>query len=234
MKSRAGIIGFMLLLTAVFGSVVTGIYIGAAPVLARNAEFLQQRALVQVFALADPRQVTPAQVQELIRSRVREGQLRQDPQSGWTFRLLEAYADADMQQLQAYGFRFHGLGFWGPIEGIMAVSPDLAQTVGLVIVLHSETPGLGGRITEPEFLNAFRDGIDITPPEQAESFIRIRATAPPPGTAAAQRHVDAITGATQTSIAMERILNQTLQRFHRAMQAPPLADAEVAAASVHK
>lgn len=209
------VVVFMVAVALVFGSGVTGIYLGAADLLQRNTEFLRQRALVAVFDYGDTRRLSKAEVAALVEARVVAGEPCTDPETGRRFDLLKAYTDADRTTLKAYGFPFRGLGFWGPIQGILAVTPDLSRTVGFVVLEQSETPGLGGRIEEPVFTDQFRRGITVSP-NPGGAVIRMGSTGVP---APDGRQVDAITGATQTCLAMERVLNDQLGSFHRAMAA---------------
>ncbi len=106
-----------------------------------------------------------------------------------------------------YGTQFAGPGLWGTIEGVIAVTADLREIVGIEIVSDNETPGLGGRINEPWFKDQFRGervtagGIDVTQiagdgdPDRANGLI------------------DGITGATRTSDSMEAIVNRELRRL---------------------
>ena len=206
------IVAFMVLMAAVFGAGVTGIYLASQGTLERNRAFLRERSLVEAFGIGDTRQLTKNQVLELVEKRIEQDDTIRDPESGWETPLLKAY-EPDGKTLIGYGFMFRGPGFWAPIEGILAVSPDLTTTIGMTIVQQAETPGLGGRITEPIFTKQFREGILISPPENGP-HIRVGAA-----DKANPRQVDAITGATQTSMAMERILNDALEAFHRALSA---------------
>jgi Na+-transporting NADH:ubiquinone oxidoreductase subunit C len=98
---------------------------------------------------------------------------------------------------EAYAVPFSGAGLWGIINGYMAVSPDLTKITGVVFTEHSETPGLGGRIDELAYREQFR-GISIN----AETKLAY-------GEDGGGR-IDAITGATQTSNAVMKILNNLL------------------------
>ncbi|MFW6363633.1 MAG: RnfABCDGE type electron transport complex subunit G [Spirochaeta sp.] len=51
-----------------------------------------------------------------------------------------------------------GSGYSGDISAIVGMEPD-GRVVGVVILQHSETPGLGARITEEEFTRQF-DGVN--------------------------------------------------------------------------
>ena len=209
------IVTFMVGIALVFGSGVTGIYLGSADLLQRNTEFLRQRALVSVFDFGDPARLGKAAVAALVTGQVVGDERCTDPQTGASFDLIKAYTSADRKELKAYGFRFRGLGFWGPVEGILAVSPDLSRTVGFVVLEQSETPGLGGRIEEPVFTDQFRQGITVSP-NPGGQFLRMGSAGTPDPDG---RQVDAVTGATQTSMAMERVLNEQLGIFQRAMAA---------------
>jgi len=61
------------------------------------------------------------------------------------------------------------------------------------------------------FKDQFAQGVSIAPRPEGPC-IRISGDSSDDA-----NHVDAITGATQTSMAMDRILNDYLARFHRAM-----------------
>jgi Na+-transporting NADH:ubiquinone oxidoreductase subunit C len=98
---------------------------------------------------------------------------------------------------EAYAVPFSGAGLWGSINGYMAVSPDLTKITGVVFTEHSETPGLGGRIDELAYREQFR-GISIN----AETKLAY-------GDDGGGR-IDAITGATSTSNAVLKILNNLL------------------------
>jgi Na+-transporting NADH:ubiquinone oxidoreductase subunit C len=101
-------------------------------------------------------------------------------------------------------YYFSGSGLWGTVTGILAVEDDLSRIVGLDIISHNETPGLGGRIDESWFKEQFRgeripdEGIRIlkgsgTGDEDRENGI-----------------VDAVTGASLTSTSMQTIINDAL------------------------
>lgn len=101
---------------------------------------------------------------------------------------------------------FSGSGLWGTIRGILAVQEDLSRTVGIEIIEHNETPGLGGRIDEPWFKEQLRnlrivDGtIDVGGAGDGDEDKE-------------NGEIDAITGATRTSDAMRVILSKELSTF---------------------
>lgn len=101
-----------------------------------------------------------------------------------------------------YAMSFRGGGVWGPIIGILAMDSSLETIFGIEIISHEETPGLGGRITEDQWKEQFRDR---PVPDGSIEVVR--------GGSAGDGQVAAITGATGTSNSMERILNNAIQQF---------------------
>ena len=75
------------------------------------------------------------------------------------------------------------------------MNPELNELQGIVFTEQNETPGLGGRIMEDWFKEQFR-GLKLEA-GQAVAY----------GEAGSQK-IDAISGATQTSNAIIRIINQ--------------------------
>jgi Na+-transporting NADH:ubiquinone oxidoreductase subunit NqrC len=93
------------------------------------------------------------------------------------------------------------MGLWGPISGTIALTPDLQEIQGISIIHQEETPGLGSRIADAEFLDGFK-GKKIT----NGLFVQ------PPGKDLADNEVHGITGATLSSKALEAILNSEIKR----------------------
>jgi len=215
MKHALKTIGFMVLIATVFGSGVTGIHLVTQKTLARNRDLAFQRAVVNVFGIAQG--VTNPDCAKLYHERITQEALV-DPETEQSITCYTAYADAAKQQAVALGFEFTGRGFWAPISGIMALSLDRTKTLGLTILEQQETPGLGGRVAESEFTGQFRQGVMVSPDPTGRP-LRISSTPPAADSPDAGRHVDTITGATQTSMAMDRMLNEALVAYDRAYQA---------------
>lgn len=98
---------------------------------------------------------------------------------------------------------FTGSGLWGAINGILAVTADMDRTVGLEILSHNETPGLGGRIDEPWFKQQLRN-------ERIVDGTVMVAGAGDGDTNPDNGEIDAITGASRTSDSMRTILSTEL------------------------
>ena len=113
-------------------------------------------------------------------------------------------AETEFYQGKANGnmvFEFHGMGLWGPISGTIALTPDLQKIHGISIIHQEETPGLGSRIADPEFLDRF-EGKNIT------NGLLVKS----PGKELADNEIHGITGATLSCKALEGILNSEIEK----------------------
>ncbi len=104
-------------------------------------------------------------------------------------------------------FEFLGNGLWGPISGIISLDRDFETIIQVKVLVQQETPGLGGIVAENSFLSQF-PGVKMTPE------LIISRNADPN----LENEVDAITGATGTSNAFGRLLNQNYARFRAAWE----------------
>lgn len=96
-------------------------------------------------------------------------------------------------------------GLWGPITAVLATDPAGTVVRGFEIIDQQETPGLGGRISEPWFSAQFK-GKKVLPDgtiafEQGSGKGNFD---PNNGT------VDAITGASRTSDFVRALVNRSL------------------------
>lgn len=108
-------------------------------------------------------------------------------------------------ELAEVSFEISGSGFQGPITGVISLKPDLETIVGLEFLDHQETPGLGARITEEEFLSQFNG--KVLRPE----ILVVKEAGD------AENKVDAITGATRTSKAVQGIINDSVNEVRTEM-----------------
>jgi Na+-transporting NADH:ubiquinone oxidoreductase subunit C len=105
----------------------------------------------------------------------------------------------DAGAVDGYAVPFSGAGLWGAIHGYLAVTADFKTILGVVFTEQNETPGLGGRIDEVAFRDQFR-GLDIG----SGSALTYGA--------ASGGKIDAIAGATSTSVAVLTILNRLIEQ----------------------
>ena len=135
----------------------------------------------------------PTEIEEIFNAHVKED----DSVTPSIFYLEENGA------VTAYAVPSNGAGLWGGIDAYVGISADYSKILGIEFITHSETPGLGGRISEPEYLEQFRN-LDISN-ANGSNYIVYRP--------ASGGNVDAITGATLTSKAVSVMVNDDLNAF---------------------
>lgn len=183
---------YMVAITAVLVFLLAAAYEAFKPAITRNKDIQEQRAVLYVFGLDEG--LSDDEVSEAYTASIQPAQLNGlDEVKG---KPVLAYVKEG--EAQAYAVPFEGAGLWGALKGYLGVSADLTQTTGIVFTYQNETPGLGGRIDEEAFKAKFR-GIPISA-SQALRYGRQEPDKP-----------DAVTGATQTSQAVLRTLNELLR-----------------------
>lgn len=96
---------------------------------------------------------------------------------------------------------FSGPGLWGPIDGVLALEPDLRTVRGIRFYKHEETPGLGGEISADWFQKQFR-GKKIIPGAGKHGLSILKS-----GSTLDENSVDGITGATMTCDRVQAMLD---------------------------
>ncbi|MGO1468702.1 MAG: FMN-binding protein [Tissierella sp.] len=191
-KSFAYPIIFMSLVTAVFAALLATLDYSTAEQIEFLANTELQEKILYVFDIPveseDPEEIDK-QFEETIETKELENNKK--------LYLLEENGED-----KAYAFPVSGSGLWGNIEGYAGISADYSTLIGIDFISHSETPGLGGRISEEWFKEQFR-GIDLEDPK--DEYIIY--------TPASGGNVDAITGATLTSQSVREFLNEDIEEF---------------------
>jgi Na+-transporting NADH:ubiquinone oxidoreductase subunit C len=199
-KKRLFSVVYMFGLTFFFTALVSTIYEVNRERIAINEEIKLQRVVLEVLGM-EPEQGTPdKRVREIFEKRVKV-----EEKEG---RILYRGFTEEGKTLVGYAFPLYGAGFWGSIYGMMGVDPQLERVIGVSFFRHSETPGLGGRITEAWFKDQFA-GKRLLPRGKEGKYFSLVT----PGTAQAEGDLDAITGATGTSRAVDRLLDETLKDY---------------------
>ncbi len=101
--------------------------------------------------------------------------------------VFKGYRDG---RIAGYAVLSNGTGFQGGIVLMVGIDPELKKITGVVVLESVETPGLGDKIRSDDFLVQFKE---MAVPVQ----------------------VDAITGATISSIAVEKIVNRAIKNVKR-------------------
>jgi Na+-transporting NADH:ubiquinone oxidoreductase subunit C len=199
-RKRIFSVVYMFLLTFFFTAMVSGIYEINRERIAINEEIKLQKIIIRVLKIEVDPGISDLRVREVFRKRVDVEERGE--------RIIYRGFSEDRKTLIGYAFPLVGPGFWGPIYGIMAIDPQLERVIGTAFYQHNETPGLGGRITEDWFEEQFK-GKKLLPVGKDQRYFSFR----PSGTAKAENDVDAITGATGTSKAVERLIDRNLKDY---------------------
>ena len=91
----------------------------------------------------------------------------------------------------------HGYGLWSTMYGFLALSGDGTEVLGLTFYQHAETPGLGGEIENPRWLERWV-GKQVYGPE-GEVRLQVVRGSVEPGSESADWSIDGISGATLTA-----------------------------------
>lgn len=186
---------FMMLLTMVFITSVSGIYLFTRDRVLMNETLSLKKAVLYAAGIDFP-EGDPAGVQEVYSGRVREvGSVDGRPAY---FEILENGSPA------GYAAFVSGAGLWGEIVAIFGFESGLDTLTGVEFLEQNETPGLGARITEEWFKEQFRG--------KRGPFRLVEE-----GTADAPDELDAITGATRTSSAVLGIANGAFEEVRKAI-----------------
>ncbi|EKD83429.1 MAG: hypothetical protein ACD_39C00685G0004 [uncultured bacterium] len=192
---------FTIVVTAVFTFLVSGINAALKGRIELNRTVARQKVILSLFGLVSAEKpVAESAIPALFAAET-------EPVKFVGNAVFECYRRKNSTE-ELFVFAFSGQGFWDNIVGFLAVDTQSMQVKGIEFTNHGETPGLGGRISEPEFKARFRDKpfANIRP-----DGLRLRLVAE--GSATRPDEVDGITGATGTSSALEKIVNTALAKF---------------------
>ncbi|MBN1835465.1 MAG: FMN-binding protein [Spirochaetales bacterium] len=189
-------IAFMFIVTVVFISALSLIYVVTRDTIRLNESLVLRRAVLYAAGLPIPE--SGVEANQLYEDRVREV----TDEEG-TIKYYEILGPDG--QFQSYVLPVAGAGLWGEIESVVGVQEDLRTLTGIEFVKQSETPGLGARITEDWFKEQFRGK-------------RWPLTVVPEGEATGTEEFQAITGATNTVNGVRGILNTRLAEAEKAIQ----------------
>ena len=183
---------FMIILAGALTMILALINGVTLPVIEFNQEIELKQKILSVFDIL-PEEAAPEEIDKIFSENLTEEEFE-----GETVYVLEENGTP-----AAYAAPFNGPGLWGSIEGYMGVTSDLQNVTGIEFIKQDETPGLGGRISEPEYKEQYRD-LDISNPATGNLFV----SRPAEG-----GNVDAIAGATQTSTFVINMLNEDIAKF---------------------
>jgi Na+-transporting NADH:ubiquinone oxidoreductase subunit C len=124
-------------------------------------------------------------------------------------RNLPVFIYTAQDSAQKFIFPMWGKGLWGPIWGYVSLNEDFTTIYGAIFAHAKETPGLGAEINTKKFQDQFIDKVIFDTQGQFISVQVVRGGAPPGDPSA----VDAISGGTITSKALQKMMFQCLGNY---------------------
>ena len=100
-----------------------------------------------------------------------------------------------------YVFQTEAKGYGGEVKVMTGISTD-GQITGVVILEHSETPGLGANAEKASFTDQFKQAV----PENGITLVKNKA----PG----DGEIEAMTGASITSRAVTNAVNEAITKYN--------------------
>lgn len=186
---------YMFVITCVFSLLLIGLAQITREEIEVNVQLAFERAVVGVFE--DISAKSNPQVHQIFAERFKFDDVTQ------------SYLYSENGRLLGYAVPFAGPGFWDDIEGILGIDADRTTVRGILFYEQAETPGLGARIDEEDFRKQFV-GIKI---KHAAQPIGIR----PATRELRENEIHAITGATQTSVRLEKLINDRLTQWFKVL-----------------
>jgi Na+-transporting NADH:ubiquinone oxidoreductase subunit C len=183
MNKRVMIVVFTVLVTVVFVSPISLVYLVTKPKVELNEKVFLRRSVLYAAGLPVP--AAPAEISALFDERVEERS-----GGGGPYYLVK---DQDGRPA-GYVLLASGPGLWGEITAAVGFDAGLEKLTGVDFLKQAETPGLGARIGEGWFREQFRG--------KRGPFTTVGEGEP-----AAENQFDAITGATLTSSFVKDLLN---------------------------
>ena len=186
---------YMFIVTAIVSSVIIGMTLATRERVKANETLALEEAVLRVL----PGQYTAGMSGAQIHSRFAENVSEPSARTGG------AWAVKQNGIIQDYAVPLAGQGFWAPIKGVIGVASDKKTVTGIAFYEQNETPGLGAEIAKPSWQAQF-DGKKLSGSGKALLMKR-------PGEPLGAHDVHAVTGATQTSIRLERIINDCIAQW---------------------
>jgi len=191
---------YMFVVTAFFSSIVIGFSQFTRERVQANQQIAFERAVLMVL----PGMYNPELSQLAMHKRFEDQLSKPDKSSAGAYTLKEK------GQITAYALPVSGQGFWAPIKGVIGINADKQMVTGLAFYEQRETPGLGAQIIKTSFRKQF-EGKIISLVGKAISIKR-------PGEKIGVSDVHAVTGATQTCIRVEKIINNAIRNWQEKLE----------------
>ncbi|MCU0612839.1 MAG: RnfABCDGE type electron transport complex subunit G [Candidatus Eisenbacteria bacterium] len=178
MKRALHMITVLTLTSGITGALLAFVYAGTWPKIQQNERAQLERAVYQVLP----------------------GAVAFEEQAMGDISLFRGFSDSTKSHIVGIAVRAQGTGFQDVIRVMAGFDQTCGRMFGLRVLKQVETPGLGAKIAEEEFLRQFEDLV-LSP-----KIAVVKAGALDKSTG----RVQAITGATISSKAVESIINKAL------------------------
>lgn len=199
-KNRIFPILFMFVMTFVFISGTTVIYTVTKDAIKLNETLFVKKAVLKSAGIPIPED--PNDIDALYNERVKEVK----DESGEI--AYHTILDPETSAPQGYVLIRTGSGLWGDITAAIGLDTEGETLTGIEIIDQNETPGLGGKISEPWFKEQFRGK-------------RGPLTTVAEGEETEESEFQAITGATYSSNGIKVLLNSTFQEAAEVIKTGP-------------
>lgn len=120
-------------------------------------------------------------------------------------RFSQVYLLEEDGRLEKIVLPIRGYGLWSTLYGFLVLEGDARTVVGLAYYDQKETPGLGGEVDNPKW-KAMWPGKEVFD-DQGKVAIELAKGGVDPGSPKAIHQVDALSGATLTSVGVENMLH---------------------------
>ena len=199
-SSSLYIIGVLSLVSTICGMIIVFAYTFTMQPIARNLEIITNAAVSQVI---------PGGERQAAFAILPNGELKPAGNaSGSGPKLYAVYDGAG--KLLGVAIEASGPGYGDVVSVMYAYSPDKQAVIGFKLIDAKETPGLGDKIgKDPSFLANFNE-LEAKP---ADAGLEHPITTVKHGTKANPWEIDGISGATVSSNAVGRIINESAQKM---------------------
>ena len=186
------------------GIIIVLVYQFTAPVIRENKNIALEKAIFQILPKATTKKVYV--LDEAGKFAVYESSIIKD-------RADIIYAGFDtQQQLVGFAIPAQGMGYQDSIELLYAYEPIRQTIVGMVVLQSRETPGLGSRIEDDSNFSRNFKQLDVrlnTNQTNLNNQLKMVKS----GKKTQPWQIDSITGATVSSHAIGKILQQSTSRW---------------------
>ena len=183
-------VGVLIIMAVVCSSALALVNIKIAPIIQRNNEIKKMSTVLDVFGISFDTQNSDSII-ETYKKIIEESE-----KNGLMLFIEKSSGRRSIS--------ISGSGFQGQITLIVALEDDMIT--GFKVVSQVETPGLGARITEKPFQESFVG-------KKVSKGIKMTRS----GNAGISEF-DAITGATETSRSLEKLLNRSFARYFQTVK----------------